>query len=42
MYIVRDTNGNVIAIATRIEDARAMTSSKLDKIEYIIEEVKND
>ena len=42
MYIIRDTNGDVVAIATRIEDALAMTSTKLDDETYNLEEIEND
>lgn len=43
MYVVRDTNGDVAVIASRIEDAYAyVDAAQLDKTEYTIEEVEND
>ena len=42
MFIIRDSNGDVVAIATRSEDALAMTSSKLDDETYTLEEIDDD
>jgi len=41
MFIVKDQNGRLVAIATREVDAKAMaTSSSFDKATYIIEDTK--
>jgi len=42
MFLIRDTNGDVVAIASRIEDALAMTSTELDDETYTLEEIEND
>lgn len=41
MYIVKDQDGKLVAIATREADAKAMaTSSSFDKNSYTIEDTK--
>lgn len=41
MFIIKDQNGRLVAIATREVDAKAMaTSSSFDKTTYIIEDTK--
>lgn len=37
MYIIKDSNGDVVAITSRFEDARAFAhASKVDKTKYKI------
>lgn len=38
MYIVKDEDNNVVAICTRLEDAKAYETTKLDETSYTIEE----
>ena len=42
MYKVLDSTGNTIAIATRLEDAKAIASTQLDHTVYKIVEQKVD
>ena len=36
MYTVLDANNSVVAICSRLEDAQAWLSTKLDKINYTV------
>ena len=37
MYIVRNDNGDIVAMASRREDAEVYTKTSLDKTQYTIE-----
>ncbi len=39
MHIIRGKNGDIVAIASRLEDAIAIAdSAKIDKTEYVVQE----
>ena len=38
MFVIRDKNGEIVAYASRREDAEGMASTRLDGEEYIVEE----
>jgi hypothetical protein len=37
MYIVRDNQGQTVAVCTRREDAEAYARTKLDNVQYTVE-----
>jgi hypothetical protein len=42
MFIIRDTSNQIVAITTRLEDAKAMTHrADFDKETYTIEKTSN-
>jgi len=40
MYVVKTTDGEVVAICSREEDAKTYTMTKIDKVQYVVEEWK--
>lgn len=41
MFVVRNSNGDIVVVASRREDAEAYLETQLDDTEYTIEEVEN-